>query len=265
MTTPLHFGPPAGRLFGVYQAPAGVAARPLGIVLCYPIGQEYLRAHRSFRQLAIRLARHGFHVLRFDYHGCGDSSGPGEVWTVPEALGDIGRAAHELRRRAGCSRIGLVGLRFGATLALLAAGQVDDAAALVLWEPVLSGGAYLQSLEAQQAAWHRLMGLTIPPDGGEPATELMGFPLPAAARARVEEIDLLAVDRCPAERVLLLMEEAAGVDGRRLEERLARLGARVDRRHDSGPPVWLRQDGMDRAVVASAAVEGIVAWCGALT
>ena len=33
------------------------------------------------------------------------------------------------------------------------------------------------------------------PDGGEPATELMGFPLPAAARASVEEIDLLAVDR----------------------------------------------------------------------
>ena len=55
------------------------------------------------------------------------------------------------------------------------------------------------------------------------------------------------------------MEEDAGVDRRRLEERLACLGVRVDRRHDSGPPVWLRQDGMDRAVVASAAVEGVVA------
>ena len=264
MTTPLLFGPAADPLFGVHQVPAGGAPRSLGVVLCNPIGQEYLRAHRSFRQLAIRLARQGFHVLRFDYYGCGDSSGPDEAWTVPGALANVGQAARELRRRAGCSRVGLVGLRFGATLALLAAREMQDVAALVLWEPVLSGREYLQSLEAQQMEWRRWMGLAVGPEGREPETELMGFPLPPVARAGVEEIDLLTVDRSPAERVLLLMDGDGGDRGRRFEERLARAGARVDRRQEPGPRVWLRQDGMERAVVASRAVEGIAAWCGEL-
>ena len=71
---PLHFGPVGSPLFGCYHPPDG-AARRSGVVLCYPFGQEYVRAHRAFRLLANRLASVGFHVLRFDYHGCGDSSG----------------------------------------------------------------------------------------------------------------------------------------------------------------------------------------------
>ena len=213
MTTPLHFGPPAGRLFGVHQAPAGAAPRALGVVLCYPIGQEYLRAHRSFRQLAIRLARHGFHVLGFDYYGCGDSSGPDEAWTVPGALAK--RRAGRPRAPAPCrlSRVGLVGLRFGATLALLAArGDAGRRGARPLGAGVERTGVPAVARGPADGV-ASVDGTRRGSGGGETETELMGFPLPPVARAGVEEIDLLTVDRCPAERVLLLMEGTSATAG----------------------------------------------------
>jgi len=52
MTTPFRFGHPERRLVGVHQAPAAVPARSWGVVLCYPIGQEYLRADARASQAA---------------------------------------------------------------------------------------------------------------------------------------------------------------------------------------------------------------------
>ncbi len=54
---------------------AGVCRLPKSIVLCHPWGQEYLRAHRSMRQLGNLLAAAGHHVFRLDYFGTGDSGG----------------------------------------------------------------------------------------------------------------------------------------------------------------------------------------------
>ena len=55
------------------------------MVLCYPGGQEYIRSRRAFRQLAIRLSSAGFPVLRFDYHGCGDSSGDDDEGKISQS------------------------------------------------------------------------------------------------------------------------------------------------------------------------------------
>ena len=72
---PFYFGDSSRRLFGIYHPPKGQSPRSHGIVLCCPFGQEYMRSHRAFRQLANLLSRRGFHVFRFDYHGTGDSDG----------------------------------------------------------------------------------------------------------------------------------------------------------------------------------------------
>src|SRR4051812_29243924 len=108
---PLFFGPAPRSLFGWYHAPAG-PRRAVGVVVCNPIGDDYTRAHRPLRHLAERLARAGVAVLRFDFHGTGDSSGderdPARVATWVD---DIDLAADELRRRSGCTAICLAGLR----------------------------------------------------------------------------------------------------------------------------------------------------------
>jgi alpha-beta hydrolase superfamily lysophospholipase len=77
-TGPFYFSASArstGRtLFGWYDAPTRGSARG-GILLCNPVGDDSVRAHRPLRHLAQRLANEGFAVLRFDYDGTGDSTG----------------------------------------------------------------------------------------------------------------------------------------------------------------------------------------------
>jgi alpha-beta hydrolase superfamily lysophospholipase len=146
--TPLYFGPEDRSLFGWLHAPESAAQRDLAVVLCPPVGHEYINSHRSIRHLADRLAEAGIPALRFDYDGTGDSCGDDEdparlaAWrsSVAEAM----RTAREI---TGCTRLGLAGVRLGAALAVAAAteAEVDF---LVLWAPVVRGRAYNRELKA---------------------------------------------------------------------------------------------------------------------
>jgi pimeloyl-ACP methyl ester carboxylesterase len=144
---PLLFGPPTRRLFGLYHVPEGATLSGTAVLLCAPMGHEALRSHRFYRVLAIRLARRGMAVLRFDSHGAGDSPGADEDGELEGWRADVGEAHRELLARSGAKRVIWFGARLGASLAVQAASvpgtQVDK---LVLWEPVLDGAAYLQAL-----------------------------------------------------------------------------------------------------------------------
>ena len=70
-----------------------------------------MRTHKAARQLAMMLAKAGYHLLRFDYSGTGDSAGAGEDVTIAQWLEDIATAADELKETSGVSRIPFVGLR----------------------------------------------------------------------------------------------------------------------------------------------------------
>ena len=145
---PFYFGTSAKPLYGVYYPPRGGTARDVGIVLCYPMGQEYMRAHRAFRQLSNLLARAGFHVFRFDYYGTGDSGGDADVGTLTQWQEDIRAAIEELKDTAGVQKVALVGLRLGASLATVAAAGRSDVASVTLWDPVTDGAGYLDELLA---------------------------------------------------------------------------------------------------------------------
>jgi uncharacterized protein len=190
---PLHFGNAPQARFGVYHAaPGSTSSLDRGVVLCYPLGHEYLRAHRAFRNLALALNRTGLPVLRFDYLGSGDSDGDGLDAGVAAWQRDIDAAVDELKQRARVSRVSLVGLRFGATLAALAAARRLDIDTLVLWDPVLSGRAYLEELAGVQNAWLRDR-LGVGADqllDGQP--ELIGMPLPDALVRELKTVDLRA-------------------------------------------------------------------------
>ena len=68
------------------------------MVLCYPWGSEYIHAHRALRQLATRLSMAGFHTLRFDYFGTGDSAGEMEDADLGVWEDDIETAIEELKK-----------------------------------------------------------------------------------------------------------------------------------------------------------------------
>ena len=75
LRTPLYFGPDSDSLFGWYHQPKIATQSPTGLLICPPIGHEYVHSHRSLRHLADHLATAGFPTFRFDYHGSGDSGG----------------------------------------------------------------------------------------------------------------------------------------------------------------------------------------------
>jgi uncharacterized protein len=170
--TPFYFGTGDRRLFGIYHAPAGAGVR--AVVCCYPLGPEYLRAHRSFSFLARSLARDGCHVLRFDYFGTGDSAGDAEELTVGSMMSDVAVAVEELKAMTDISTATLVGMRLGATLALQTARMRNDVNAVVLWDPVIDGAAYVEDmLTGTMPERYRSVQR---PDEGE-VVEVLGFPL----------------------------------------------------------------------------------------
>ena len=119
-----------------------------GVVICAPLGVEQLNAHRAIRHWADAIALQGMPVVRFDYHGTGDSAGTDEdPQRVATWLTNIADAATWMREQLGCRQISFSGLRMGAALATLAATR-QDIDNLVLWAPVIKGRRYCRELRA---------------------------------------------------------------------------------------------------------------------
>lgn len=184
--TPLYFGDSSRRLFGLYTPAHAKGGKQRGLVMCPPWGPEYLRAHRSMAQLGKQLAEAGFHVLRFDYFGTGDSAGEMADADLKGWQADVETAVEELKDTAGLNRVGLLGLRLGGTLAArVASGRRRDIDTLVLWDPIVHGGDHMAELKRQDALLLKVRDLKVD------RAELLGFPLPDALARDLQAIDLL--------------------------------------------------------------------------
>jgi alpha-beta hydrolase superfamily lysophospholipase len=137
---PFFLGTAERRLFGIHTPAAARAGRTRAAVLCQPWGTEYIYAHRSMRQLASRLSLAGFHALRFDYFGTGDSAGEECDTDLAGLKHDLVTAIETLKDLATTERVTLIGLRAGANVAASVAADSPEAIeALVLWDPILAG------------------------------------------------------------------------------------------------------------------------------
>jgi pimeloyl-ACP methyl ester carboxylesterase len=149
-TTPVWFGPADRSLFGWLHHPDDGRARA-GVVICPPIGHEYLQVHYALRLLAERFSAHGLCALRFDYDGTGDSAGSDDdPDRVGAMIGSIAEAI-ELLRSTGVTEISLIGMRLGALFAAQVAAERDDIDQLVLWDPCISGRSFLAEQRALSA------------------------------------------------------------------------------------------------------------------
>jgi hypothetical protein len=157
------------------------------VVLAYPGPQEYNMSHWAFRRLASMLSREGFPALRFDYFGTGDSMGETGDGSVEEWASDIGVAAQEVLDLSGARTVSIVGMRLGGTLSLKASTRctLED---IVLWDPVVSGVAYVEEL-IQLDSGQRLHRLYPQVSRKAPRTELLGFPFTSADRLELERLD----------------------------------------------------------------------------
>lgn len=144
MEQPIPIRSGAADLAGMLYLPEAGGVRG-ALLFCDPLFEERKSAQRALVELARALAAAGVAVLRFDYRGCGDSPGDFAEFAPDDWLADALAAYAELRRRVPPGvPAGFFGLRLGAALAAQAAGRVPAPWLLMLWEPVLRGGEYLQ-------------------------------------------------------------------------------------------------------------------------
>jgi pimeloyl-ACP methyl ester carboxylesterase len=177
-----------------------------------------------FRVLATQLERAGYAAMRFDYSGTGDSLGEGSAATVDDWIDDVGIAAERLRSTSGATRLAVIGLRLGATVAMLASARGDlRLRHLVLWDPVIDGAAYLRELVDQHRSYMReefgegwIDQLAIGADGA-PA-EALGAPISPALGRQLAAIDLSAV--VPGAEQLTVLTTRMTADVERLRPRL---------------------------------------------
>ena len=147
-----------GRRFCLYHAPHAEKECRGAFIYVHPFGEEMNKSRRMAALQARAFAAMGFGVLQIDLFGCGDSSGDfsdarWEIWKQ-----DLAVARTWLEERVS-TPVSLWGLRLGALLALdFARSAKKKVAQIILWQPVISGEAFLTQFLRLRLASEMLAG-----------------------------------------------------------------------------------------------------------
>lgn len=240
---PFFFGRSATQLYGAYDSPAE-NARDHGIVLCPAIADEYLFAHPTYRLIARQLSAIGYHVLRFDYFGTGDSAGSFTDGGQRQWLEDIRTAVAELKDVGQVSRVSLIGLRYGAALAALAARGRSDVDQLVLWDPVDDGRRFLQEIGATAASTNEVI-------------DACGVAITPSLRADIESVTLESFGALPKTLLVASGNATAGAEAIHRQLQASRADCVLERTLEE--PVW-RERRVGAGAMSVATARAIVAW-----
>ncbi len=189
------------------------------LLICPAWGDEHRSAYGATVGISRFLADNGAAVLRFDYRGCGDSSGESSQITLSTLKSDITCAARALKNQFPTLPLILSGVRMGGDLALELA---DSLAALrvAAIAPVLQGAAWLgrergrkrlrESMIRREAASSAATAQSVAkPSTKLPdnlAEDLGGVPISKTMLSELERHDLLAMKLQPLSAESLLIQ-----------------------------------------------------------
>lgn len=252
-----HFGNDGQRCFGQFHpAEAGNRVRP-AVLICGPIGEEGIRAHRMLRILAERLAASGSPTLRFDYFGTGDSYGDCGDLSLETMQRDILCAHEELVDMTQAARVVWIGLRLGATGALVAAQKpARGPAGIVLWDPVLSGQTYLAELARAHASTPGI-GAAAPSPNGQQIHEALGFKISSELWNGLDDMNSIHLKRKPTKRALILTSGAT-TQIANLEQTLEHLEVVIDKAYDPAEANWNSDNAMNSYFIPNQTINTLV-------
>ncbi len=186
MEEPGYISSRAGSLFRVLHRPEGAARA--AILMLAPCGDEKRAAYGALARLARALADAGAAVLRFDYHGTGDSAGESPEVSVSTMKRDAAAAAAELGELVSDVPLALLGARLGGGLALELAGELGAARAIAV-APVISGRSWLRQERGRRQLRRSMVKKEMAAAGGA-AAKVEDAPLPEGA---AEDLDGLPI------------------------------------------------------------------------
>jgi len=154
-------------------------------VYLHPLFDERKCAHRFSYELSRGFEKLGLSLERFDYRGTGEAAGCFSEVTVDSLRADVAA-------RVCGDRVCLVGLRFGASLALdHCVRSGGPAEALVLIEPIVNGAEYAAYLRRKQHLKDLMTGSR---DHDQPGYEnIEGYKAGRRLMGGIEAFDLLTL------------------------------------------------------------------------
>lgn len=246
--TPGYFSSSGGAtLYAVHHAPKQASAVP--VLLAPSLFEERKSAYAALARLARALCAAGHPVLRFDYRASGESSfDPQRERTFDDLGADLRAAAEALCKASGAGTIALVGLRWGASLALKHAGELKPDRIVAL-APVVSGKTEERRWRLRSKIRAELTAGEAAADaptkgGGRDGYDFDGYALSAEFLAGVQALDLLALGpaTCPVRIVQLAVKAEPSAESRKLAEAL---GAQATLRCLAMEAFWDRIDDVD--------------------
>jgi pimeloyl-ACP methyl ester carboxylesterase len=231
-------------MFGLLHAPAEGARG--AVVLCPPVGHEYMNSYSTFRELANRLEELGFAALRFDYRSTGDSFDrtPTDA-NVAGFVEDV-QVAMEFVQTLGLDYLAVAGMRLGATFASTRC-SLKPVDSLVLWDPCSSGRSFLRE--------QHLLGL-VAGRGRDQEPGTLAIPGFSGSPEMLDEIKGLSLRSQAgplADRVLLLTRPGHEADAELLE------GIDLEHREATGQRELLDVES-PRLTVPTAALSLVATW-----
>jgi exosortase A-associated hydrolase 2 len=231
---------PGLRFCLLHEPPSGATRRGC-IVYVHPFAEELNKTRRMAALQAQALSLLGFSVLLIDLYGCGDSSGDFSDARWSDWRQDIACAcAHILALAAG--PLILWGTRLGALLALdHAATMPEQPAALLFWQPVLSGDTHLRQFFRLQSAARLLSPELEPSDINEAAVEVGGYIISRGLQCDIRALDTQSLrPACP----VLWLEQPGSSSlevpqaSANVIQRWAHAGTRIKTAVTAGPQFW---------------------------
>jgi pimeloyl-ACP methyl ester carboxylesterase len=159
----VQFQEEGGTLYGVLHAPE--QPNGIGLVFLHGWPGNRIGPHRMFVTFARRLCALGFHCLRIDFRGRGESEGATESASIRGMMADTSRAADFLLARPGVKRLYLLGICSGGKVAIGAAAQDPRIRGLALWSAEAMGNLRTRaawtnkSVKALRVYLHKLTSL----------------------------------------------------------------------------------------------------------
>lgn len=207
----------AGATVAVLARPLG-PSRPVGWVICHSFGMEQLHLGRLDVVVARALSAAGFPVLRYHGQGYGDSDHTMEAISLSSHTAEASDAVDLVAGLEGIRTVGIMGARFGGTVAALVAKR-RALPLMALWEPVVAGGQYMRDFLRT-----RLLSEVVAGNGGSPsATEKLREELEARG---VLDVNGFALTRDMHEAIssLDVLQEVSGFRGQALLVAVSRTG-----------------------------------------
>ena len=226
-----------------------------GVIICSPLGHEYLRFYKAISVLAKELSSAGFATFRFDYYGAGDSHGDETELDLSSSKTDLRLMIKEMKEGCGVDTVCLIGVRYG-SLVSLASLDLVLLNALILWNPIFSGKEYLSDIIVQEK---ECLSGSFAVLKNKDLFECMGFLYSTNLVLQLEKFHIESLPIPVVENILILADRNV-IDRNNLNYKIFN-GNNLQVIENSTERFWIKQkDERAKSIVPMLEIKKIVEW-----